>query len=352
MTIFADKQWEKKYEQLVEFKRNNGHCLVPQGYQKDASLGMWVNTQRQFYSKNKLRLDRKVLLDELGFVWKVGNYALERIWKNQYAQLVAFKQKNGHCIVGANGGSCTMDEENKALGKWVSNQRERHRNNKMRLDRKNLLDEIGFGWSVAKSVPNVERPNISDSRWNKQYEKLVEFKRKNGHCSVPRTYQEDVSLGKWVSNQRQNHASKTLRLDRKELLDQLGFAWRRGAAGNKNKKETDETWNKQYEKPVDEFKRNNGLCLVPNKCKEDVALGNWVTTQRQFHSNKKLGLARTGLLEELGFAWEVSTAAGAEDNKKHDKYWHQQYGGKLLEVKQTNDNALAARSYTTDVSCP
>jgi hypothetical protein len=315
MTKFHDKIWHQQYEKLVEFKRNNGHCLVPQGYQKDVSFGMWVNTQRQFYSKNKLRLDRKVLLDELGFVWKVGNYALESIWKKHYEQLVEFKQKNGHCIVGANAGCIMVDEENKALGKWVSNQRERHRNNKMRLDRKNLLDELGFGWSVAKPAPNAaQRPNDLGSRWHKQYEKLVEFKRKNGHCSVPtRTYQEDLSLGKWVSNQRQMHVSNTLRLDRKELLDELGFAWKRGAAGN-NKKETDETWNKQYEKLV-EFKQNNGLCLVPNKYKEDVALGNWVNTQRQIHSNKELRLDRTGLLEELGFAWEVSTAGA--DNKQH-----------------------------------
>jgi hypothetical protein len=37
-----------------------------------------------------------------------------------------------------------------------------------------------------------------DTLWNKQYEKLVAFKRKNCHCRVTQRYQEDASLGKWV----------------------------------------------------------------------------------------------------------------------------------------------------------
>jgi 4-hydroxybenzoate polyprenyltransferase len=34
--------------------------------------------------------------------------------------------------------------------------------------------------------------------WHQQYEKLVEFKRKNGHCSVPIRYGHDKALGRWV----------------------------------------------------------------------------------------------------------------------------------------------------------
>jgi hypothetical protein len=34
-----DKKWNMKHEQLVEFKRNNGHCMVPFKHQQDKSLG-------------------------------------------------------------------------------------------------------------------------------------------------------------------------------------------------------------------------------------------------------------------------------------------------------------------------
>jgi hypothetical protein len=40
--------------------------------------------------------------------------------------------------------------------------------------------------------------------WNKQYEQLVEFKRKHGNCLVPRRHHEDTFLGKWVANKLKN----------------------------------------------------------------------------------------------------------------------------------------------------
>jgi hypothetical protein len=288
---------------------------VPRGSEKDTSLEIWVRKQQVRLVDNKMRPDNK-----------------DNEWRTHYEKLVEFRRKNGHCIVPQG------YEEDISLGKWVVNQRQSHSKNKLRLDRKVLLDELEFVWRVDLSVPSC-------AAWNKQYEKLVEFKQKNGHCVVPCRYEEDMSFGKWVSYQRQMHIKNKIRLDQKKLLDELGFVWRVGNYAPSC------AWNKQYEKLV-ECKQKNDHCLVPNKYKEDVALGNWVTTQRQFHSNKELRLDRTGLLKELGFAWEVSTTGGAEDNKKKHKYWHQQYGGKLLEFKQTNDNALAARSSsTTNVSC-
>jgi hypothetical protein len=89
----------------------------------------------------------------------------------------------------------------------------------MRVDHKELLDELGFVW------------NVEDHQWNLQYEKMVEFKRKNGHCVVkkitgPKDAGLNKTLGKWVANQRGRHANNKLRLDRKVLLDELGFVWR------------------------------------------------------------------------------------------------------------------------------
>jgi hypothetical protein len=55
---------------------------------------------------------------------------------------------------------------------------------------------------------------------------LFEFKRKSGHCMVPGAYEQDKSLGQWVNTQRRNHNKNTMRPDRKELLDKIGFAWK------------------------------------------------------------------------------------------------------------------------------
>jgi hypothetical protein len=208
MSKFVDKQWNKQYEKLVEFKRKHGNCLVPSRYHEDMSLGKWVDKQRQLHTKNIIRLDRKVLLEEIGIVWRVDNSAL---WRQQYEKLAEFKRKNGNCLVPH------KYKEDASLGKWVDSQRQFHSKNKLRLDRKGLLDEIGFVWRVrvVNSVP-----------WNKQYEKLVEFKRENGHCNVPQRYREGMSLGIWVSKQRTAHTNNKILPDRKKLLDEIGFAWK------------------------------------------------------------------------------------------------------------------------------
>jgi hypothetical protein len=55
---------------LVEIKRKSGHCMVPRRNKEDASLGIWVQTQRRNHNKSKMRPDRKELLDKIGFAWK------------------------------------------------------------------------------------------------------------------------------------------------------------------------------------------------------------------------------------------------------------------------------------------
>ena len=34
--------WNDRYEQLLEFKKENGHCVVPQHYSRNRALGKWL----------------------------------------------------------------------------------------------------------------------------------------------------------------------------------------------------------------------------------------------------------------------------------------------------------------------
>jgi hypothetical protein len=302
--------WNKQYEKLVAFQRKNGNCLVPTQYPEDTPFGSWVASQRRYHGNNKIRPGQKELLDKIGFVWKatgvVANYKNnEKNWQQQYEQLVEFKRKNGHCLVPSK-----YQQEDMSLGSWVSKQRAAQTNNIMRHDRKTLLDKIGFVWKVDKSAPAANAPTAMDQQWNKQYEKLVEFKQKNGNCLVPiRKHQEELFLGNWVGKQRGRHAKNKMRQDRKELLDEIGFVWR---------VEKYAPWEKQYGKLV-EFKQKNGHCRVPKRYQKDLSLGKWVSWQRVNHGKNKLRVDRKELLDEIGFVWKADT--------------------------------LAARSSTTDVSC-
>jgi hypothetical protein len=139
MGEFEDKHWKNQYEKLVEFKRKNGHCRVPQRHKEDLALGTWVNTLRQAQSNHTIRPGRKELLDQLGFAWSV-----KQTWQGQYEKLVEFKRKNGDCLVPQ------KYEQDMSLGKWVNMQRHLHVTNTLRMDRNELLEEVGFVWRVLK----------------------------------------------------------------------------------------------------------------------------------------------------------------------------------------------------------
>jgi len=61
--------WNLRYEQLVEFAKQNGHCVVPYHHVENRQLGTWVANQRSKRKQNKLTPERERLLNEIGFSW-------------------------------------------------------------------------------------------------------------------------------------------------------------------------------------------------------------------------------------------------------------------------------------------
>ena len=63
--------WEQMFEQLLSFKQTHGHCNVPQKSTVHKKLGRWVNVQRLFYTRGKIRPDRQKRLEAVDFVWNM-----------------------------------------------------------------------------------------------------------------------------------------------------------------------------------------------------------------------------------------------------------------------------------------
>jgi len=68
-------QWDTKFEMLLEFQDEHGHCAVPIKYSANPSLGKWVSNQRFHYKLRKegkaspLTDDRIAKLTSVGFKW-------------------------------------------------------------------------------------------------------------------------------------------------------------------------------------------------------------------------------------------------------------------------------------------
>jgi len=61
--------WEQRFQELRTFKKDRGHCDVPQSYPENPSLGTWLSNQRQFRRRGTLSQDRIGQLEALGVVW-------------------------------------------------------------------------------------------------------------------------------------------------------------------------------------------------------------------------------------------------------------------------------------------
>ena len=262
--------WDERYGELKRYKERFGDCNVPAHSEGEfRQLGSWVNKNRTEQINGKLSADRKARLDELGFVWDVH----ESAWETMFAELKRYKEQFGDCNVSKWG-------EHAALGMWVTNQRARP--NKVSAARKALLDQLGFIWDARELA------------WEEMVAALKEYRAETGHCNVPYGWKENPRLAFWVATQRSENGEGNLTLDRKALLDELGFVW--------DARELN--WETMYAE-LKGFSEAHGHCKVPGRYEENPQLANWVRHQRVFKKSGALTQARIARLNELGFVWET-----------------------------------------------
>ena len=272
------KSWDERFQELKQYRREHGDCLVPQKYKKNPKLGRWVENQRSAYHRYLKEIqagkadpnvygmsaDRIARLEEVDFVWTVGRGGGKRLrgnlkqpsasWNQRFQELCAYKEKHGDCLVP------TIYPDNPALGRWVATQRKQYRTyakakeaetsdlagGDMNEERVRLLEGIGFVWELG--------PGWDSNTWNERLEELKAYKQQHGDCNVPITYTENLQLAKWVAMQRTQYANyiKAVRAgetepavggitaDRIAKLDEMGFSWNIGRGRGQPKRAPEE----------------------------------------------------------------------------------------------------------------
>jgi len=162
----------------------------------------------------------------------------------------------------------------------------------------------------------VDRLGLS---WNEYYGKLVAYRKQQGHCNVPSTWEQDRSLATWVTNQRARKAQ--LSPERIQRLEALSFDWEPFS--------TD--WEQMYGRLV-AYKKSHGDCNVPQKWKQDRRLAKWVNRQRRTYK-AQLSPERIKRLEALGFIWNA-----------RDAQWEESYG-RLAAYKQQHGDCNVPPSW-------
>lgn len=142
----ADEIWKDMYDRLKEFRAQFGHCIVPRSF-PDSALQYWVLTQRQQYRLHSIRPERKKLLDDIDFVWKVDVYDAKSSLHQQhfdamFDRLVAFQNTHGHTQVPF------RYPEDPELSQWAFWQRKLYHASQLEARRKQRLDDVGFWWGL------------------------------------------------------------------------------------------------------------------------------------------------------------------------------------------------------------
>eukprot|EP01047_Picozoa_sp_COSAG01_P018536 COSAG01_NODE_1006_length_12163_cov_237.845669_18_plen_420_part_00 len=248
-------------------------------------------------------------------------------WNAMFTRLEKFYREKNHCNVP----KCWAPDLK--LGEWVSTQRV----SKKRLDegeaspgitaeRVQRLDELGFEWDRRTAA------RWDDSGWNAMFARLEKFYREKNHCNVPKGWAPDTKLAKWVSTQRVSKKrldegeASPITAERVQRLDELGFEWdRKGQRSRMTRKvrqrglSHQQRWDTRFGE-LQEFRKDHGHCNVPQDWAPKPGLGKWVNHQRTSKKRLDEGKVSPGItaervqrLDELGFEWELRTAAGWND---------------------------------------
>jgi len=146
------ESWMEKYEELLDFRLSNGHCLVPNQFPQNPPLAEWVKRQRYQYKlkglgkHSSMTEDRVLALAKLGFVWN----SHDAVWEERLKELKQYKNVYGNTNVPS------KYEDNPQLAIWVKRQRRQYKfltegkQSTMTPQRMKKLNEINFSWSGRK----------------------------------------------------------------------------------------------------------------------------------------------------------------------------------------------------------
>ena len=147
----TQQAWMDKYRELEQFHQKHGHTRVLSTSPGCSRLYDWNDRQRQKRKKGLLTEDRVRLLEALGFEWDsaptgLGHRAevLEAAWRGRLAELAAFKERHGHCLV-----PYTV-AEHQSLAVWANTQRLSRRKGQLTAGRLAALEALGFVWDYPK----------------------------------------------------------------------------------------------------------------------------------------------------------------------------------------------------------
>jgi superfamily II DNA or RNA helicase len=275
-------RWDDYYEALLNYKQEFGNTSPNQ--KEYPTLYGWIIRVRT--GKLKLTKEQRKKLELIDFNFE-GNKAKRESWEVSFNKLKEFKNINGHCKV-------SRGYHDNSLANFVARNRYLINNNKISIDKLNLLNSIGF---------NSEHQQ--NSSWEKNLSQLKNFFEENGTSEISSDI--NSSLYSWILGQRAKYKKGLLTKEQIDRLNELKFNW----SPRKISKNGNDKWDVFFAKLL-EYKKAFGHVNVPQTDSENKKLGRWLNDQRVRKNGKLSGHKRIYLesekiqkLTDIGVVWDI-----------------------------------------------
>jgi hypothetical protein len=282
-----DCAWEARFAKLRAHADVNGHVNLNRRNPEQAPLYRWIIMQRHEWNSGKLSPERYRLLSSIpGFVWD-KQYEL---WKRNFVDLVAYKEKTGSCTVAFR--ECSP--ESRQLARWAVKQRYMFKRGLLYDDRRRRLEGIGFQFCPE------------EDRFQARLIQFQQFNEKRGFANVPDSWTADPSLARWVDSVRSRWRKGKLSLRHFRALTSVRFCFL----------PLETSWESHFFS-LSSYARRYGHARP--SFLEDRVLNQWLAAQRKCFASGSLCVDKYQQLADLGVdfrPWRIIFAEGLEELRR------------------------------------
>lgn len=320
--------WERRLQELLEFRSRFGHINVPRHWSENPRLANWVNNQRRLIRLGLLTSKRHHQLESLGISWD-GLDSRRRIqedaWVRMFGALRAFHRVAGHLNVPR---GWTVEPQ---LAAWLSMQRHLWRSGALSEARELRLSALDPGWHEAPARERAAaelpapKPDRRAAAWERRCRELEQYRDRHGSCAIPARGSEHPALALWVVRQRALRRRGALPAERLERLQQLGFVW----AGDADRRALEEQrWQERLQQ-LSAYIAANGHSAVSLQDRRWPGLAAWVFRQRIDYRRGRLSADHVRRLDDLKFLWNPRQ----QPARSRPRHWEEMFA-KLLDYRR------------------
>ena len=253
----VDEVWLDNLNVLKSYYDEFKTWLIPTDSEEYKSLKAWLQYQRQLFRNGKLNEDKVSKLTEIGYSFdldfrgrKPQNNLID--WEEKLEELSFYFSKYNTFLIPK---SLPQYQD---LKKWLVEQKRLYKNNRLTDEKLEKLNKIGYSFDVNYQGKKFEfevnpssRPTKTNTKstsfdsWEQTYLLLLNFKISEGHCNVPRSF-ENKTLANFVTRNRFLYKKGELETEKIEKLKLLQFEF---TAPKSN------AWNNKFEELETFFKK-------------------------------------------------------------------------------------------------